>query len=273
MFINRGIALNPQGYPGLLPTLPVVLNNLGLTTNLRICLDACDPASYGGGDKWLDRSGQGTDFYLGTGTGSDAADPAFIGAPGAVSKDTYFSFDGGDTFTLDSANESWMDDIHQDSAIFSMVAWVQIATVGANQGWAGTMGATAGNTGFRWMIRDVGSFQFGVTNAGATVILVNPATVMVAGAWTFVGISLTEATGASGAHSQTNATAGTHTSTYTSPSAAAASFAMGLGARGNLADPMSAGSKMGMFAAWGGTAIGATALDNIFQATRGRYGV
>src|SRR5690349_1915490 len=103
-----------------------VIQQLGLTTGLKLCLDAGDSASVAVGSqaKWLDVAGNGYDFYRGSSAAGDAAEPTFNGTPGNLSASEYFSSDGGDNFTYDSANESWMDNLHKDGAKFTICCWI-----------------------------------------------------------------------------------------------------------------------------------------------------
>ena len=58
------------------------IGELSLNSNLVLCLDAGDANSYTSGQKWLDRSGNGYDFFLGTTDSVQASDPTFNGTPG-----------------------------------------------------------------------------------------------------------------------------------------------------------------------------------------------
>ena len=83
-----------------------ILTSNSLTTNLKLCLDAGDINSYSGsGQKWLDRSGLGHDFFLGVDGSANTDDPTFNGSPGNASSNEYFSVDGGDFFRYDSTGE------------------------------------------------------------------------------------------------------------------------------------------------------------------------
>ena len=60
-------------------SLMTSITDASLTTGLQFCLDAGVAASYTSGDKWLDLSGNGQDWQMGTSVGSDSEDPAFTG--------------------------------------------------------------------------------------------------------------------------------------------------------------------------------------------------
>ena len=105
-----------------------VINALGLTGGLKLVLDAGDVSSYSSGQSWLDLSGNGYDFYLGDTSSSESSDPTFNGTPGNLSTSEYFAFDGGDYFIYDSANETWMQNIHKDNAKFTICIWFKFGT-------------------------------------------------------------------------------------------------------------------------------------------------
>lgn len=247
------------------------IRRCGLTSGLQLCLDAGDANSYSGsGQSWLDTSGNGYDFFRGA-TGSAAGDdPTFNGTAGRRSSGEYWSFDGGDLFRYDSANEAWMSDIHKDNAKFTLAAWVYFAT---NPSTSGLCGTSAGSGTGVYLIMAAGAvIQFAAQNAGVNAFAHNTGGVPV-GSWVFYAISIDEAAGASGSVRLLNALASSFDGTYTSPSAGAASYTMGLGEYGNGGSPMLSGDRLGMFAAWSGVALTKTQLNALYQTTRGRYGV
>ena len=125
---------------GAKDTLIKILEGRRLAANLRLCLDAADGASYTSGQKWLDTSGNGHDFFFGTSASSQSADPTFNGTPGDKSALEYMSTDGGDYFQYDSANEAWMDNLHKVNARFSWGGVLYLPS-GGGGGFIGTRGA------------------------------------------------------------------------------------------------------------------------------------
>lgn len=259
---------NPS-FPPRVSAKPLeVITTLGLTTGLKIVLDAGDSNSYPGtGTKWLDLSGNGYDFDFGAGV----AAPTFNGNAGRRSLSEYFSFDGGDVFNYDTTNETWMQNLHKDNATFTIAYWVQFGSL-AVQRLSGTDGGTT--TGFNTLINASGNAGFQVRNATVTVLSLNNATAVSAAAgWTFWAISLNEATGAGGGLWRTNNVTSTNTSTYVSPAAGNATFTFQIGAGGNSAAPMSNGSRMAEVMIWESVALTATNLLDVYNGTRGRFGV
>ena len=84
------------GAGSAVPTMYQLLQQLQLTTNLNLCVDAGDISSYDGSSQtWTDRAA-GNNLFRGTTSGSEAENPTFVGTAGTPT--AYFSFDGGDYF-------------------------------------------------------------------------------------------------------------------------------------------------------------------------------
>ena len=256
-------------------TLMSALTTAALTTNLKLCLDAGDSASYDPGvqtDKWLDRSGGGYDFYRGSGTGSDAADPTFNGSGGVVN--SYWSFDGGDYFTYDTTNETWMQTLHKNGAVFSAV-WFYYKGATNNATIIGTNNTL--NTGIE--LSTGGSIvQMVVLNAGALGVLVQSDAAITTNGWHMVGVSVTENGGASGAffyvdggYAQVSGV-DTWNPNYTSPSAGNAGNTMTLCSLPATNFYPSA-NKLSCLAVWQGTALTKANMDTIWAAMRGKFGI
>lgn len=82
----------PPFFAGGGTSLINTLSNLGLLTNLKLCLDAGDLNSYDGSSQtWKDLSGNGTDFYRGATSGSEASDPTFNPVGNGGTYQDYFS--------------------------------------------------------------------------------------------------------------------------------------------------------------------------------------
>lgn len=257
------------------------INRLGLGTNLKLCLDAGDANSYSGsGQKWLDVAGGGYDFMLGSETGSPSTgdEPTFNGTAGDLSSAEYWSFDGGDFFRYDTTNEAWMDNIHQDNALFTIAFWVFSPDPVTGDGVAGTIAGSAVNTGFE-MVTVSGAPGFRVTTGGSDVLANKQAdSAMTAGAWNFVAISIDEATGAGGGFHYLNgaynqvSSSDTFDATYTGPSAGSATYTLELGAAGNNNNVLGSGHRFGGVFIWEGQALSKAQLDNVFAQTN-RYGI
>jgi hypothetical protein len=246
-----------------------VLSRLQLTSGLKLCLDAGDANSYGGsGQPWLDRSGNGYDFNRGTTSGAEASDPTFNGSAGALSSAEYWSFDGGDLFTYDSANETWMNNLHKDGAAFTFCGWHNIANnVGVTNGLFGTRSTSAGNTGVLNFIGPAADLQyvFRVQNAGTQVLNLATSWTGSLGQWTFHAVSHDESTG--NGFIQIDGTANAVSGTNSSPSAGAASHTLQLGAAGNSFIPLSSGSLMAFCAFWEGVALTEAQVLAIYNAS------
>lgn len=254
-------------------TLIDVITSASLTTNLQLCLDAGDSGSYNAAvqtDKWLDRSGNGYDFYRGSGTGSDAADPTFNGAAGYPS--SFWSFDGGDYFTYDAANETWMQNLHKNSAAFSVVIFSYGAST-SNLYFLGDVGTPG--TGMRmFKLAGIGP-AIGVYNAGSNVLLKQAASDYSTG-WHMQAWVIDEAAGAGGSFCYTdgayNQIGGSDTfdATYSSPSAGSATNTFQIASLGGSVNMT--GSDMACVAIWS-SALTKANMDTIWAAMRVRFGI
>jgi len=123
----------PPSFGGRGTSLINTLKNLGLTTNLRVCLDAGDLNSYDGTSQtWKDLSGGGYDFFRGTSSSSDSSDPTFNGTAGRLSSGEYLSYDGGDYFTLAQTNPAWVNTFHKAGAKFTICQWNYLNAIGSS---------------------------------------------------------------------------------------------------------------------------------------------
>jgi hypothetical protein len=253
-----------------------VIQRQGLTSNLRLCLDAADGNSLpAASTKWLDTSGNGYDFFRGTTGGADATDPTINGSADGRSSAEYLSFDTADFLRYDTTNETWMQNLHKDNAVFTLAAWVYMPSFGGSFGVFGTRGAAGGNTGTSFTFAG-STLQLAIQNAGSSVMLATTGNIASTNTWTFGAVSITEATGANGALIRVNSAESLHTSTYSSPAAGNASFTAEIGARGNGDSPLSNitnGARMAAFMAWEGVALTSAQLAAFYAATRGRFGV
>lgn len=248
--------------------LSTVLSRLGLTDNLRLCLDAGDSASYTSGQSWLDRSGNGYDFFLGATSGATTDDPTFNGVAGTLSSAEYFSFDGGDVFQYDTTNETWMENIHKDNAQFTLMAWVYFGSFSAAQGLFGNNASA--NTGFTWVVTAGALMSLLTTNGGATVLNQASTYVLPATTWVCVGLSLDEGRTL---RWFANGPRDTDPNTYASPSSSGATYTTQIGSRGNANNRLVSGTRMASFMAWEGRALTSTEMTAVYQATRNRFGV
>lgn len=101
------------------------ISELSLTTNLKLCLDYGDSTCYSGsGQNIYDLTSNDTDFYNGSGSGSDSADMTFNGTAGSLDKDTYFKWSAADYMSLTTANPTWVENLHKSGTAFTFfVVW------------------------------------------------------------------------------------------------------------------------------------------------------
>lgn len=251
------------------------LSNLSLRTNLKCCLDVGDLNSYDGtAQTWRDLSGNGIDFYRGTGSGSDGADPTFNGTAGSESSSAYFSYDGGDWFTLAQANPSWVNAIHKDSAAFSFVQIVYANNIDNTKAVAGL--GTLGDTGAGFVFGSGASsslkMALDVFSASAQVLHIDSNTALTNNAWNLVGFSFNEAAGTG--FFQVNGTTETFSGkTYTSPDTGNAPNSMRIGRdteTTGLAD--ASGCRIADFAIWD-RALTSAEMLSLYRMVKSKFGI
>lgn len=243
-----------------------IIKDLGLATNLQVCLDAGDSASYDGASQiWVDRSGNGLNFNRGTTSSSETSDPTFNGTAGRQSINEYFSFDGGDVLTLGQTNPASINQMHQDSAKFTFIE-IEFSAFGA-----GDDGATGNGMNIGEDVNNHPGFE--VFTTSATVYQSAPSSLTIPpGVWNFSGISFDEAAGALtfAVNGSYDAKAG---QTYSSPSAAAATYPFQIAGIGDGVTTIApAGGRVGWVAIWS-RALSQAEMTLLFNATRGRYGL
>jgi sulfur carrier protein ThiS len=245
---------------GLLLTLTVgtsiitAITSLGLNANMRLLLESGTLASWpGSGQKWLDESGNGYDFFLGPdGTVAAAGDPAFVGAPGDATRNAYWNFDGNDYFTYDAVNEAWMDNLHMAGAKWSAVFSVYIPTLGVDYHLAGTAGHDSTKVGFNLFITG-NHLELDVSNGGVGSLAASGSLVINTVGWHVVGVSVDEAAGI-GTFMIDNVTED-FVGYYDTPSTAASAYKMQIGSAGNAAFKVPNGTRLRAFGIWEGVIL------------------
>ncbi|MDO8682404.1 MAG: LamG-like jellyroll fold domain-containing protein [Armatimonadota bacterium] len=256
-------------------TLISAIRSLGLTANLKLCLDAADPASYTSGQSWLDTSGNGYDFFLGADGSATASDPTFVGPVG--SQGAYWSFDGNNYFTYDTTNETWMQNLHKNNAVLTIVGFYRQASQTTDRmQFLGDTGS--GGTGIEFYIASSAKLTCNVRNGASEELSATSDSALGLSAWHMVGISLTEATGVGGGflyvdgdYAQVGAS-NTFNATYASPSSGNALSTMQLAALGGSALPSASGQRLACLAVWS-SALTKANLDSVWAAMRGRFGL
>lgn len=254
--------------------LDQAVKRLRLASGCKLILDAADARSYASGQSWLDRSGGSYDFHLGATSGSEASDPAFTGTPGTLG--AYWAFDGGDYFTYNTTNPSWVDNIHKAGAKATVAAWVSYAASSGIAAVCGNHANVTTNIGFDFratgtsrllrlrVMNGTGTHAFSAQTASLA---------LAADTWSFMAMSIDEAAGANGCILFLNGQSELFTSTYSSPSSVASTYSLNLGANGNGTSSLPSGSKKGGVMMWEGVALTSAQLTALYQATRRRFGV
>lgn len=279
MIIGGNLGMIASGGPAALYDAIVAA---GLSTNLKLCLDAGDASSYSGsGQKWLDRSGGGYDFFRGVNVTVTTDDPTFNGTSGGLTSSEYFSYDGADCFQYDTALETWMNNLHKEAAKFTILGVGYSPASAGGQQFVSTSeysGGASGGIEFIWN----GSTLELIVMRGGTNLAVNPyvSSTRPVGGWFGIALSIDENAGASGGiFWRDGATLSTFNPAYTTPTTSAADFPLRIGSfRGTPTVPTyftSSGDRLACLAIWEGGALTATDLNNIWttQNIKGRFGL
>lgn len=244
---------------------------LGLRSGLKLCLDAGDSASYTSGQPWLDRSGNGYDFNRGATSSSEASDPTFNGTAGNLSSSEYFSVNGSQYFTYDSANEPWMTNFHKAGAKLGVAAWVQIAAGSFSRVLCGTRAADPAAVGWALVLNGSDTLSYVVSKGGSPNALSFAIGTLPEDSWQFVAVAGDEAAGVFVGMIGGAVTVGG--SSYSSPSSSDATYTMQIFSGGNSAQLPSNGSRIAEFLAWEGVTPSLGQLMAYYQASRTRFGV
>ena len=246
-------------------------------------LDAGLSASYGGsGQTWAnivtapaDGSGQTAyDFYRGATNGSEGSDPTFNGSAGANSANEFWSFDGGDYFTLAGSNTTFLNSLHKENAAFTWYGLLRTPTsLSGQENLFGTDAQSSSNIGMV-INSSAGSLAFGVGNGSGAFSALSSGGFIAAATNYLIAVSYDEATGAGLFYRQ--GAAGKATSaisgSYVSPSASAATYTAQLFAGGNAANPATPGMRgwrTGMF----NRALTEAQLDALFERYKSKLGL
>jgi hypothetical protein len=254
--------------PGRGTSALAIAHSLGLRGTLKICLDCRDSRSDNDGSQILDLSGNGHDFNRGDNVTSTTY-PTFTGT--ANSRTAYRAFDAGDYLTLETANPSWVNDLHKANGAYWVAAGLYHATdTGAILGTNGTSLGAA--TGINATISAGDALVVRARNAGSLVLSATSTALLTENAWNFVAWTVNSAAGASGGFLQINAAAETFDATYTSPAAGDATTTLNIGALGGGAVPLGAGDRLA-FILIGTGGKTAAQLTSMFRAYRRGLGL
>lgn len=255
------------------PTLIEAITTVGITSGLQFALDAGDSNSYSGsGQKWLDTSGNGQDFFLGADINVDVVDdPTFNGIAGGKSSSEFWTFEGDGAvplFTYDSAPETWMSGLNLDGTTFTMVS---VTFDNAFQSMFKSFNLAGDNSSFSTLELSSGRPSYVVQDgAGGFAFGADADTVFTGNDWNFHTLTIDENGGnvsfytLNGAFNQVDAS-NTFDASYTSPDGIIDTFILG-----EAIAPLS--NRQAMYAFWN-TAISKANLDLLFEEVRGRFGL
>lgn len=264
----------------VVPTTMIdVIRHLGLTSGLKLCLDAGDVSSYSGsGQIWNDLSGGNYFFTRGANTNASSDDPTFNGVAGRQSASEYWSFDGGDAFFYNTTNPGWIENLHKDNAIWSLATWFYYVAGGANTFSPIFLTADSGaDVGFLFAVDHDNNLSFFIVNNGVNItspfaLTASFNAVVTQNAWNFLAWSYTESTGAVNARVNGETGGGTIGS-YTSPSSGSATLTARIGLASSAVGKFPSGARLNSLAMWEGAAITADQKTALYNATKAKFGL
>jgi hypothetical protein len=255
------------------------IQNVGITDGLKLCLDAGDENSYAGGPSWLDTSGNGHDFFRGTNSSTQSSDPTFHGTVGQLSAEEYWSFDGGDYFTYDSANEAWMANLVKAGNKMSGLIWAAVPSFSPHS----LLGTFGGGTKGLKIYHDATPRVVMQLNSATNKVYIKdfpgdagvPEPDLLANAWFMFAFGTDiPASGDWSGFLYRDGVYGPFTeSDRSAVGSSAGSNTLQIGAGGNNTGPLLAGSKVAAVAMWSGRLLTQAELDDIYGATKGRFGL
>lgn len=256
-------------------TLYSVLDYLGLTTGLKVSLDAGDSTSYSSGQTWYDTSGNDEDFYFGTDGTVQSSDPTFNGVAGDLSINEYMSTDGADTFKMVNALPAWLNTIHKDNAAYSIVMFYYAMSSAGEQSILSNYGVIDADDG--WAFRLNNNYpNIYVSKSGSATLNKTGDTTANANAWNMMGVSVDEATGAgggfhylNGSYNQVSAS-NTFNATYSSPSTNS-SDQLRMFQNTDTGHKCVSGSRLAILGIWQGTVLTKANMDSIWTELGGRF--
>lgn len=262
-------------------TMREIIHALGLTTSLQVLLDAGDSASYTSGQTWTDLSGGGNSFYRGSGSGSDSADPTFNGTAGGRSRNDYFSYDGGDQFTLAQSAPSWQSGMHKSAGKFTIIQWAYVGNLTAlapTQNGFGCGDATSSSDGkdaitFSCSASTQNALSVAVADASGVAVVGNRSTILVTNnSWQMVAAAVDVA--AESILFAVNGTTETRANVGTASASAANShvpLVLGAVAADGYSTPIN-GCRLAVNLIWT-RALSATEIKAFFNASRAKFAV
>jgi len=269
-----------SGGANALPGNISLIDALPDLTNLQLCVDVGDSnslASDAANTALEDLSANGNDMQAGTTAGADSQDPAFSGTIGALSNAEFVTMDGvqdsalSDLYTF-ATNPAWLETIHKDSAVFTVLTIVQFTsasgvfscgniTNSANVGFEFFFDKPNPRMGFR-VAKGGGGFALEEIDTG-----LDPDT----NTWLLAAVSIDEDAGSGLLY--LNGNTSSFTSTYSSPSASAASttFSFGASNLGAATSLQSVDSRFAAAAVFQGRALDAAELNAIHENLSNRF--
>lgn len=253
--------------------------DLSLDTDLILCLDAGDAASYDTGvdsQIFFDVTSNNTDFHLGNDGTVEDDDPVFHGAIGGLSSSEFFTFDGsgGDAqfTTVSGATPANMQPFHKNNATLTLAGWLRLVPNSTTQ--SILQNRALFGEGLRWRLDNANEMRFGITNDSNASAFNVQADTTITNIDAFLAVSIDEAAGGGGsffykdgAYDQVSAS-DTFDATYSAPSVDDTTGDVTIGSASTIA----ANTRLYGLMVWD-AALTKANLDAIYNATKGRFGL
>lgn len=252
------------------------IRQLGIGDTCVLLLDPMDPDSYKLGDQiWQDISGQvrsdltnqsADGFLLGSTASVETIDPEF-------NPRGYFEYDGTQYFFYNSTNETWMENLHKDGAISTLVSEYHSngTAIPRGLGTASICNDVGGNYGPS--IYETDNAACGDGHEVSQAITGDLNTQGILNKWHIGGYSMSENGGAV-SYFFVDSLYGTpaNWNSASAPSAAAATYTCKIGNNGGASAPSAAGTKQGFLMLFS-IQIAQSDLKKLFHLLRGRRSI
>lgn len=255
----------------------------GQSANLRLCLDAGDItcATSSTAQAALDTSGQGMHFWRGETSSAEGSDFDFGGTAGSLNPPAYWQGKSGVTQSRlhiqSASNPAWVETLHKHGALFTLAAWIypledtyshalfhSNSFVSSARGLGVFVNSGNGANPFGSIVQTTGT-------SGQQTVITSTLGDINLNTWYFVAFSLDESAGNYSFY-QNGVSETLASGQWANVSASASTQLVDIGDpnTGTVSIPFNA--RLGSLACWD-RSLSTAQLDDLFTATRTRYGI
>jgi hypothetical protein len=242
------------------PTLFNIISFLNLDSGLNLCLDAGDEGSYpGSGQTWVDTSGEGNDFILGSTASTDSSDPTFNGSAGGLSAAEYWTFDGSNDLFQEASGSMNLGNWQADGAKYTLLF--------VFYGPSNTLTRGLFDDGDGLRISETSAELMQVSNEDVFAVK-STVSAAVIGDWNLFAISCDENGGATGSFLYLNGEVELEFNAQIIGTPGADDPGSYIIGDTTAHSPFSATGRLAMVATWNGVNLSAADLDEIYEAIK-----